>query len=117
MSNDRISIKCQKCNDTGLVPSTALGVFSGKPIPGCLTYCSCHEDEPEHYRRPTPEDFDFPMSDTFRGASFEYCGLPDPGYYPVSEATEQPSAPQEVIHRHSDMSKKEYAQLQQDVGW
>lgn len=31
--------------------------------------------------QPRPSDFDFPMSDSFRGYTFDYCLLPDPGRY------------------------------------
>lgn len=29
-----------------------------------------------------PEDYDFPMSETFRAWTYQYCGMPDPGYVP-----------------------------------
>jgi len=83
--------KCAICNGTGLVPSKVLGKFSGKPIPNCFSNCACREDEQEHYQQASPEDFDFPMSDTFRGFSYEYCGLPDPGYTPKEEPVEPQS--------------------------
>ena len=34
----------------------------------------------------------------------------------VSEATEQPTAPREVIHRYSNMGAKEFRQLQDTAG-
>jgi len=68
---------CKKCNHTGLVPSRVLGKFSGKPIPNCFTRCECNQ-ETDHYQPVNIEDFDFPMSDTFRGHSYEYCGQVDP---------------------------------------
>jgi ssDNA-binding Zn-finger/Zn-ribbon topoisomerase 1 len=108
--------KCpvNKCDGSGLIPF----VKNGKVIPDARIYCECHpiyglNPEPEHYRAFEPEDFDFPMSDTFRGFSYAYCGLPDPGYYKEPEETK----PQVVEHivRHSDMGKKEFDLLQQTV--
>jgi len=96
-------IKCQKCNDTGLVPSTALGKFSGKPIPHCYQPCECQEAH-EYYPRLKPSDLDFPMSyDFYRGLCQEH-GWQDPG----SDYPEE-IEPSEVIHRHfhSDLSQKQ----------
>jgi len=103
---------CSICNGKGLVPSKVLGKFSGKPIPNAWQDCLCREEEHEHYRRPRPSDWDFPMSDTFRGFSYEYCGLPDPGYIPPEPLKQEPQE-QVIIHRHSNMGKQEYDLLQQ----
>lgn len=100
---------CEKCNHTGLVPSKALGKFSGKPIPNCFSDCECKGDSHDYDYPLKPEDFDFPMSSTFRAFSFQYCGWPDPGYIPPEA---QPNSPKEVIHSHSDIGKKEFALLQ-----
>jgi len=100
--------KCSICNDTGLVPSKVLGVFSKKPIPNCWENCECR-DETEHYQRLRPSDFDFPMSETFRAFTYQYCNQPDPGL--ISEPPE--TTPQVIEHRHSDMSHKDYDLLQQ----
>lgn len=67
---------CGKCNHTGLLPF----VKNGKIIPNAFIDCECKFSLVEHYDpvRLHPEDFDFPMSDTFRAYSFEYCGQLDP---------------------------------------
>ena len=57
---------CLKCGGSGLIPSKVLGKFSGKPIPNCWTHCECYEEEPEHCHELTPDDYDFPMSYSFR---------------------------------------------------
>ena len=106
-----IESKCSECGGTGLVPSKALGKFSGKPIPDCYSDCECKEERHDYYQPLRPEDFDFPMSDTFRAYSYEYCGQPDPGYSP--EALESTPRVTEVIHRHSEMGQKEFDLLQQ----
>lgn len=94
---------CPKCNN-GLIPF----VKNGKVIPHAWIDCGCKETEPERYHRIEPSDFDFPMSDTFRVHSYQYCNQPDPGYIPpVPEAP----PPQIIEHRHSDMSKQDFARL------
>jgi len=67
------------CDGSGLLP---LIKEDGKIIPHTFVYCSCKEDDREHYQSPMPIDYDFPMSDTFRGYSYQYCGVPDPAYVP-----------------------------------
>lgn len=57
-------------------------IKNGQPVPHAFVWCDCYEEERIIYR-PRPEDFDFPMSDTFRGFTFEYCELPDPGHVPA----------------------------------
>jgi hypothetical protein len=108
--------KCSKCGGTGwIADTTTLGKLSGKPIPTLKRPCECNADygdnAHEHYQPITPDMYDFPMSNSFRGFSFEYCGVPDPGYIPP----EKPPEPvvTEVIHRHSDMGKKEFNELRQ----
>lgn len=98
---------CDKCDGSGLIPF----VKDGRVIANAFQDCDCYETPPEHYQALSPEDWDFPLSDTFRGYSFELCGLPDPGYIPP----EPEEVPQTIehIHRHSDMGKKEFDQLQQ----
>lgn len=68
---------CEKCNHTGLLPF----IKDGKVIPHSFIDCECKLSLPEYYDpvRERPEDFDFPMSDSYRGWSFWYCGQPDPG--------------------------------------
>lgn len=101
-------MNCPKCKGTGYMPY----LKNGKVIPGIRVYCECHQDEPEHYHPVSVDDFDFPCSDTFRGYYHQYCGVPDPGYIPPQPELPEPK-PQEVIHRHSDISKQEYDLLQQ----
>ena len=74
------SLYCEKCNHIGLLPF----VKDGKIIPNAFIDCECKLNIPEHLdpARIQPEDFDFPMSDTFRGFSYEYCGQLDPSYIP-----------------------------------
>ena len=71
---------CEKCNHTGLLPF----IKNGKIIPNTFIDCECKLSQGEHYDsvKLYPEDFDFPMSDTFRACSFEYCRQPDPSYTP-----------------------------------
>lgn len=85
--------KCLKCGGRGLVPSTVLGKFSGKPIPNCFTKCECRkEEEHEYYPRFKPSDFDFPMSHGWRSYIEEECtGKPLPAIYPqASDLSESP---------------------------
>jgi len=42
----------------------------------------------EHYHPIRSEDYDFPMSDTFRGWTYQYIGIPDPGYEPSKPETD-----------------------------
>lgn len=95
---------CSKCKD-GLIPF----IKNGKVVPHAWVDCDCKQ-QIEHYQPLTPDMFDFPMSDTFRGFSYQYCNQPDPG-----ETVPGPEAPplQEIIHRHSDMSKQDYRLLRQ----
>lgn len=74
-------MKCEFCDGSGLIP---LKNKDGKIIPYAWTYCQCRQEPEEHYTPLTIDDFDFPMSDTFRGYSFTQCGVPDPGYIPPS---------------------------------
>ena len=68
---------CNKCNHTGLLPF----MKEGRLIPHAFIDCECKLSIIEHYNpvKLRPEDFDFPCSDTLRGFSYEYCGMPDPG--------------------------------------
>ena len=102
-----------KCDGTGLIPFTK----EGRVIPNCWTHCDCHpvyglNPEPEHYRKVTPDDYDFPMSSDFRAWTYQHCGVPDPGYIPP-ERQASPITPQEIIHRHSNMGKQEFDLLQE----
>jgi len=105
---------CDKCGNRGLLPfKNKKGVI----VKNTFLHCSCHpvygdNTEPERYRPASPDMFDFPMSDIFRAASFEYCGEPDPGYIPPEPEAPVPEE-QVIVHRHSDMGKLEYDLLQQ----
>ena len=107
---------CTICGGTGLVPSKVLGKFSGELIENCYTNCECRKEEPEYYREVRPEDFDFPMSyDCYRSLCHQH-GWPDPGDDRPPEPPELEPQVVEHIHRHSDMSRKEFAQLQSLIG-
>jgi len=56
--------------------------------------------ETDHYHRLRPEDFDFSMSDTFRGHSFQYCGMVDPYPETIKPAEELPSGDYTITHVH-----------------
>ena len=105
--------KCPICNDKGLVPSTAIGVFSGKPIPNCLQPCECQEEIREYVRPLKPSDFDFSMSFSVYRSLCQYHGWDDPG--PLEPSPIEEAKPQviEHIYRTSDMGKKEFDLLQQ----
>lgn len=68
----------KKCDGSGLIPF----IKKGKTIPFVWVHCECHEDK-EPYQSHQIEDFDFPMSDTFRAYSYQYCNESDPGYVPI----------------------------------
>lgn len=96
---------CEKCNHTGLLPF----IKNDKVIPHAFINCKCKQGEPERHQPITPADFDFPCSDAYRFYYFEQYAERDPGYIPP-----EPEAPppQIIEHRHSDISKQEYARLQ-----
>ena len=101
--------KCSKCDGTGLLP---LIKPDGTISRYAKVFCECHEDEPSHdyCGELNPSDFDFAMSDSFRGFSYQYCGQPDPGYTP-REVKQEPQVV-EHIHRHSSIGRQEFAKLQ-----
>ena len=83
-----------KCDGTGLIPLTK----DGKVIPFAWVHCDCHpiyglNPEPEHYHPVSPEDYDFPLSDTYRAWTYEHCGIPDPGYAPSREKIQRQVKP------------------------
>ena len=105
---------CSRCNGTGLLPFKR---EDGSISPYCKVFCDCHPVYGENayndfYSPSKVGDMDFPVSDTFRGYFFEYCGVPDPGYIPPERQEEAPK-PQEIIHRYSDMGIAEFDLLQQ----
>jgi ssDNA-binding Zn-finger/Zn-ribbon topoisomerase 1 len=67
---------CAKCNHTGLLPF----IKDGKVIPHASIDCDCRMDARRFADSAMlqPMDFDFAMSSSFRGASFEYCEEIDP---------------------------------------
>ena len=77
---------CEKCNHTGLIPFKNK---ESKVIPYVWYHCDCHQDEPERYQSTRVGDFDFPMSQTFRAFSYEYCGQPDPDTVRLPEPEEE----------------------------
>ena len=62
---------CKKCNHTGLLPFEK----KGQVIPHAFLDCECRQPEMEHYRTIGPEDFDFPMSETYYGYVEERYGF------------------------------------------
>ena len=88
---------CKLCNGTRLIPF----VKNGKLIANAWLDCDCKEPERDHYRAVTASGFDFPMSDTFRGYSFEYCGQRDPAQQsPKIREVVKEVTPQRVIVKH-----------------
>jgi len=55
---------CERCNNTGRLPFYRP---DGSISKTSFIYCSCYNEEPEHYQDIKPSDFDFPCSDSFRG--------------------------------------------------
>jgi len=104
-------MQCSKCNSSGLIPFEK----NGKLIPNVFVHCECYAEPQEYYHPVSTEDFDFPMSDTFRGASYQYCNQYDPGFIPPRPPEPEPPPPQIIEHRHSDMSKANYDLLQQTM--
>lgn len=101
---------CEKCNHTGLLPI----IRNGRVVPNCFSICECRrklEEEDTYRPPPKPEDFDFPMSDSFRAFTYEYCGRPDPGYVPPQRDTE-------VTPVYADMAwtKRQWDKVQQLEG-
>ncbi|KKL72643.1 hypothetical protein LCGC14_2082880 [marine sediment metagenome] len=77
-------MKCEKCKDTGLLPFTRK---DGSIAHACYTDCDC-KDLRETLQPVTVDAFDYAMSQSFRAYSFEYCGIPDPGYSPPATNTD-----------------------------
>ena len=103
---------CDKCTN-GLIPF----VKNGKIIPFTWIDCECKPPDIERYSDIRPEDFDFPMSDTFRGASYQYCGVSDPALSPKSIETRIVEViPEKIIVKHhliktSTIGKKRYTNV------
>ena len=75
---------CNLCHDTSLLPFHRK---DGTIAAHCYLDCDC-KDLRETLQPIDPSNFDYPMSRTFRAASFEYCGIPDPGYSPPLQNTD-----------------------------
>lgn len=113
------SLYCEKCNHTGLLPF----IKKGNSIPYAFIDCECKLNIPEHLdpARIQPEDFDFPMSDTFRGFSYEYCGQPDPSYTPIAQGndthtqkSERPEEPQ-IVERWSKNQWHKVLSMEEEI--
>ncbi len=65
------SLFCNKCKQTGLLPF----VKNEKEVPNTFIDCECKLALSEHFdpAKLQPEDFDFPMSETFRAFTFDFC--------------------------------------------
>jgi len=84
---------CKKCGHTGLLPF----IKNNKVIPNAFVDCECKFDitYQSDRARLMPRDFDFPMSDTFRGNTYQYCEDSDPAgrvvnYLPYEFDWEEP---------------------------
>ncbi len=101
---------CSKCGHTGLLPF----VKHGRIISNAFIDCECKSSIPEHYQSILPEDFDFSISYSFYRSLCQEYGWKDPGPDRIPLPLEEPK-PQVIEHivRTSNMSKKEFAQLQQ----
>ena len=68
---------CKECNHTGLIPFINK---QGKLIVGAFLDCECRIEIQaqgyNNYRDIRPDDFDYPMSDTFREFTYEHYGRP-----------------------------------------
>ena len=109
-----IPAKCPICNDTGLVPSKALGVFSGKPIPNCFSRCECNPEEEERYHPVKPSDYDYPVSYSYWRSLCKYHGWPDPGSVeaPEPEKEIKPVFRPRPIDKEIDQLKGGFIHLQ-----
>ena len=96
---------CNKCDGSGLIPFEK----NGRVIANAWVDCQCKKPEVEHYHVIRPEYFDYPCSSTFRGFSYQYCGVVDPAESPKSVIIkEREVIPQktEVIHRYAEPVKR-----------
>ena len=66
---------CERCKDTGRLPFYR---SDGSISKTSFIYCSCYNEEPEHYQDIKPSDFDYPCSDDFREHTYRYCRVADP---------------------------------------
>lgn len=101
-------MNCEKCNHTGLLPFVKP---DGSVSRFARIFCECHQDDHEYHPRLKTDDWDFPMSYGVYRSLCQYYGWDDPG----PDRPSEPEEPKEqvIIHRHSNMGKKEYDLLQQ----
>ncbi len=88
---------CSLCNGAGRIPMQTYkhGFYN----------CSC-QAPPERFIEVSPSDFDFPMSATFRGSSFDYCEVKDPARNNIRETHTETI----IIEQETDL-KSIYTQL------
>lgn len=101
-----------KCDGSGLIPFKNK---EGKLIPFTWEYCACHEEGPSHHHALKPTDFDFPVSYDYYRMLCQENGWTDPGNDRPSESPEHKQE-RVVVHRHSDMSQKDFVELQEVKG-
>lgn len=126
-----MAVSCKNCKGEGKIPF----VKNGKVIPYTWVFCDCHPQYGVDVRGSIPlategrrpgirgkitrgrmhlyeDDFDFPMSyDFYRSLCLEH-GWQDPGSnYP--QVSEQQPQVIEHIHFHSNLSKKEWDEMEQ----
>ena len=105
---------CNKCRGTGLIPFINQ---RGEVTPHTFLHCDCHpvygtKPAPGRYHHVSPADIDYPVSyGHYRMLCAEH-GWPDPGPDRPHELEAKPQRIEHII-RHSDMSKKEFAKLQE----
>ncbi len=64
---------CKICNGEQLIPFKRK---DGTIVPHTFLHCECKVEEHRPYRELRPEDFDFPLSESFREFTFEQYGQP-----------------------------------------
>lgn len=106
---------CQRCRDTGLLPFRRK---DGTIVPHAWINCpDCYQEPIEHYHPIHIEDFDFAMSGSIRAWTYQYCGVPDPGYVqPQADISELQTRVEELegmVSQPGAIPKKYKYQLQQ----
>ena len=83
----------KQCDGSGLIPFQK----NGRIIPNAFIDCDCSLDNSSIPPLTLEEyDFDYPMSESFRAASFQYCGVPDPGTDKPQEPRDDKPPPQSL---------------------
>lgn len=86
-------MSCPKCGGSGLLPFEK----NGRVIPNAWLDClECKRIESEHYRESTPDDFDFPCSDSFREFFSERVDNPRHEEAATFEREEQAPTPEKT---------------------